>query len=413
MHNKHPHYMGNQVPPSLPVGVLADMVSMFIHNSLATFYGAPAQVVIEKRMVRWMLRKTGYSENSGGILTSGGSLANLTALLAARQIKSKSDIWTHGLKENLNLAIMTSEDAHYSIRKAMQIMGIGAKGLVPVKTAGDFSIDTQALHDAYNSTVENGKQVIALVGSACNTGPGVFDNLNLMADFCESKDLWFHVDGAHGAPTVLSEKYKYLVAGIERADSIVWDLHKMMALPGLATGLLFKDRQHSYKAINQEAPYLYDKIKRDPKDSFMLSQRTVECTKPAMGFKLFLSLAYYGEDFFGNLVTHLYDLARTLADLLKKDPDMELLLEPMSNIVCFRYKPEGIDIDEPGLNALQEIIHRDILESGKFFTVKTTLKGKTVLRTALMNPKCEQKYLQDLINCVKETGKRLLPPAAS
>ena len=210
--------------------------------------------------------------------------------------------------------------------------------------------------------------------------------------------MWLHVDGAHGAAALLSPKYRYLVRGLERADSVIWDAHKNMLMPALITAVLFRDGGHSYEAFSQKASYLFEKDARE--EWYNFAHRTVECTKTMMGLRLFVSLAAYGTDFFAGYVTAAYDLARDFARLLREAGDFEIATEPESNIVCFRYLKPG----EPDLDGLQRRVRRRLLENGRFYVVQAELRGRTWLRCTLINPRTTLGDLADLLEEIRKLG---------
>jgi len=395
IHLHSPNYAGHQVSTPIPTAALAEFAYSLLNSPSTIYETGPASYGIEQAIVCWMAEKLYIDTDcAGAVLTSGGSLGNLTALLTARQIKAGYDVWNEGVKADL--AIIVSDQNHYSISRAAHIMGLGSKSIYQVKTDENFKMKIDSLKEIYKRTQEEKKQVIAVCASACSTATGAYDDLNSIADFCEANDLWLHVDGAHGASVALSGKYKKLIKGINRADSVVWDAHKMMAIPSLITAVIYKKRSESYATFSQEASYLLDEnsIERDT------CNRTVECTKPNMAMKLYLSLAIHGEKFFEDYIDHTHDLAREFAELIKKQDDFELAIEPESNIVCFRYMDEALNESE--LNQLQKDIRKRIIKSGKFYLVQTDLREKTYLRVSLMNPLTELSNLQGLLELVRE-----------
>ncbi len=409
-HLHSPKYMGHQNAVPLPLSVFSDMISSLLNNCAAVFDMGPVETIVEKRIVDWMCEKIGY-KSGGGFLTSGGTLGNFTALLAARQVMGMRygfDVWKEGLEQHTNLAILTSDQSHYSIRRPMQMMGLGKESVVIVPTNKDFQVTRDAVERSYAEAVAQGKQVIAFAASSCNTGPGTFDDLVMLSEFCRAKGLWLHVDAAHGGPVLLSPKYQHLLKGIEHADSVVWDFHKMMMVPGLATAVLFREHKDSYQAMRQDAEYLYANRPDIEADWYTLCKRTLECTKISMGVKFYSMISLYGEEFFANHVTDAFDLAQWFADRTRNDPELELGVEPQSNIVCFRYVPHMRTMDD--LSALQSQIRAAVVESGRFYIVQTTLPTGVYLRLSLMNPLTNKEDLEQLIVAVKAAGIKLTKP---
>ncbi len=399
IHLHHPRYIGHQVTAPLPIAALADHVAATLNNSSAVFEMGQMAVAMELRLTQWIGRLIGYApETSGGILTSGGSLGNLTALLAARQAQCEGDVWQDGYADGLPPAVLVSEQAHYCVDRACRIMGLGDSGAIKVPSDHEYRLDIGELHDAYERTRKAGRQVIAVVASACTTSTGTMDPVAAIADFCEARGLWLHVDGAHGAAAMLSSKYRPLLDGLNRADSVVWDLHKMMLMPALITAVMYKDKRHSHQAMQTEAAYLLGNNAEE--EWYNLSYQTIECTKPSMAFKAYISLMAYGPTFFGDYVTRMFDLTRQFYLLLQRAGDFEVAVPPDCNILCFRYLPEQ-PMEDEALNQLQDAIRRRLVESGEYYIVRTTLKGRRYLRCTLINPLTQASHLQHLLSSIR------------
>jgi L-2,4-diaminobutyrate decarboxylase len=363
---------------------------------MAAYESGPASTAIERELIRLLARRLGWDEGADGVLTSGGSLGNLTALLAARQARAGRDAWNEGAAAGPPLAVLTSPEAHYSVGRAAQIMGFGRAGVVPVPADGRFRMRPDLLGDALEQARRAGRRAIAVVASAGSTATGSFDPLPPIADFCAAHGLWLHVDAAHGASAAWSERYRPLLAGIERADSVVWDAHKMMLLPGLVTAVLFRDGSHSYRVFAQEAPYLYGAGDAESQ-WFNLGLRTLECTKRMMSLTLYGALTVFGTALFGDYVTRTFDLARRFAGRLAREADFDLATDPEGNIVCFRHLPAG----PVALDAHQERIRRRLLAEGRFFVSQTRLPRGLYLRVTLMNPMTTDSDLDALLDALR------------
>jgi len=402
IHLHHPGYMGHQLPAVLPLAALADLISSLLNNSAAVHEMAQAGTQIERQVVRWLCAAVGWDQDSDGILTSGGSLGNLTALLAARNHATQGSAWRQGLRDGPPLALLVSDQAHYSIARAAGILGLGQDAVIAIPTDSRFRVDVTALSDLYTQATQQGKKVMAVVGSAGTTATGAFDPLRAMGEFCREHGVWFHVDGSHGASALFSERYRSLTDGIELCSSLVWDMHKMLFLPGLITAVLFRRREDSYGAFSQEASYLF--ARRPEEASFDIGLRTLECTKRTMGFKLWFPLRVHGAKAIGQLVTQTFDLAHEFAALLKAQPDFELAAEPESNILCFRHVPAALRALENApdrLDAHQLQVRQRVVASGKYFLVHTVLRNKVYLRTTIMNPRTTVEDLKGLIQAIR------------
>ncbi|MDX2070452.1 MAG: pyridoxal-dependent decarboxylase [Haliscomenobacter sp.] len=385
----HPRYMGHQVAVSAPVSALAGLLSNVLNQGMALYEMGMSSVPMERLVVELLAKKIGYGASSSGILTSGGTLANLTALLAARACKAPSNVWSEGHQERL--AIMVSEEAHYCVDRAARIMGLGNAGIIKLPTDVQYKMRCDLLEVYLAKAQREGLHVFAIIGSACSTSTGSHDNLEAIADFAERHNIWFHTDGAHGGGAVFSKKYQPLLKGIDRADSVVVDFHKVLMVPALATALVFKREQDSFSIFQQKAQYLWNTVEAD---WYNLGKRTFECTKYMMSLKIFTLLKLYSEELFAAVVDQVYDLGQKFAKILAKRPNFELAMEPECNIVCFRVVKAGVS----DLNAFNQELRNRILEKGHFYIVQTTLRNKVYLRTSLMNPLTTEQDLTILLD---------------
>ena len=373
----HPHCMAHQVPPPLPSAVLAEAVSALLNNGMAVYEMGPAAVPIELAVVDFLCARLGYAAGAGGVLTSGGSLGNLTALLAMRQAKAGFDVWKDGAHAGPPLAVIVSEEAHYSVTRTLGIMGWGEGGAIAAPVDAHHRMTAAAVADALRGARDRGRRVIGIIAAAGSTATGAFDPLGELADLAAREDLWLHVDAAHGGGVALSAAHRGKLAGIERADSVVWDAHKLLMMPALVTAVLFKHEAHAYEAFAQRASYLFADARPDT-HWWDLGTRTLECTKRAMAIELWTALRTYGEAWFGEVIDRQVELTRALAAKVAAAPDFELALEPELNIVCYRLR--GVD---------NRALRQRVLEDGRFYVVGTELADGYYLRSTIMNPLTE------------------------
>jgi L-2,4-diaminobutyrate decarboxylase len=400
IHLHNPKYMGHQVSAPLPITSLAAMVSAMLNNGMAVYEMGPAASALEKWIAVRFANLLGYDKNADGIITSGGTLATLTAMLAARKVKAGNDIWKNGNTENL--AVMVSSQAHYCVDRAARIMGFGEKGVIKIPVDSQFRLQADLLGEYLEKAKADGLKVIAIIGSACSTSTGTYDDLVEIGNFCQKQNLWFHVDAAHGGGAIVSEKYKSLLKGVEQADSVIIDFHKMLMNPALSTLLMFKNGQISYQTFNQKAQYLWKQSEEE--EWYNYAKRTFECTKLMMSLKFYSIVQAYGFEIFNEHVTYLYDLGKHFSELIKKRKIFELAVEPQSNIVCFRFIG-NYKIND--LNELNAKIRQEILEKGEFYIVQTELNGQIFLRTTLMNTLTETRHLEELLDEIESLAKRI------
>jgi len=402
-HMHHPRFVGHQNTPPLTAGVIAQMCTTLLNNGVAVYEMGPASMAAERNVIRYMARLIGFGADADGIFTHGGSAGNLTGLLAARQAMSEYNIWEEGVRHDRPVGIIVSDQSHYSISRNAKVIGLGGRSVIRIPYDSRYAMSTGLLQETMQKAGEQGIRVICVAANACSTSTGTYDNLEEIAAFCRENRLWFHVDGAHGLGVLFSDKYRHLVRGLEHADSVVIDFHKMLLTPGLNTMVLFRDGRRSYETFAQKAGYLFEK--HDGNEWYNGARRTLECTKSALGIVAWAVIKYYGGETLGNYVDSRYDLAKRFGEAILHTGGMELAVTPESNIVCFRYAPEGIAADK--LNDLNRLIRKAVIQSGEFYLVQTELEGNIWLRTALMNAMTDDSDLERLIGTVKRYGGEL------
>lgn len=387
-----PGYLGHQVSVPLPLTVITSAVMSYMNNGMAIYEMGMAGNAMEKIVISHLNSKFQLGDDASGIITSGGTLGNLTALLAARA--PVTGVWENGAKDSEQLAIMVSAEAHFSIDRAARIMGLGKKGIIKVPVNDKFQMQTEALETAYKNAVAAGLKVFCVIGCSCATSTGAYDDLQAIADFAKRNKIWFHVDGAHGAPAIFSGKHRHLLKGIDHADSIVVDFHKMMMAPSLSTAVLFKHRRQAAQTFVQEALYLYQD--EQEYEWFNSGKHTFECTKPATVLHTYAIMRHYGDELYRQNIDRLFGIAAEFASLIKNTGDFELACKPQSNIVCFRY---CYGEQTAGLN--RQILQQ-LTAEGKFYIVSTSVKGEFYLRTSIMNPFTTIENLLLLLNKIRE-----------
>lgn len=400
IHIHHPHYIGHQVTSPLPFAALVQFCTTLLNNGAAVYEMGPVNMAMERNVVSRFGALIGYKKGFDGIFTHGGTAGNLTAMLAARQAKTDYNIWEEGARHDLRPGYMMSEQSHYSIGRNVKIMGLGKESIVMVPHDGNYRMRTDLLEETFRKAEDRGIKVICLSASSCSTATGSYDDLNRIADFCEKHDLWLHVDGAHGMGVLFSDKYRHLVAGLERADSVVIDFHKMFLIPALNSMVMFKNAERSFETFAQKASYLFQKSQSNV--WYNSAIRTIECTKSALGIIAYTGLKYYGDEFYGEYIESRYRLAAEFAEMIRNDRRMELAVKPQANIVCFRYVPGTGDQDSA--NIINSAIRKKIVESGSFYIVQTELEGRIFLRTTIINPMTGIDDLKELLNEVTSIG---------
>jgi L-2,4-diaminobutyrate decarboxylase len=305
-----------------------------------------------------------------------------------------ADVWQDGLWGAEPGVVLLSREAHYCNRRACAILGFGERAALPVDTDARFAMSLRSLHAVYDEARSSNLRPLAVVANAGSTATGAYDDLEAIADFCQVNDLWLHVDAAHGGSALLSKRYAPLLRGIERADSIVWDAHKMMLMPCMCTAVLFRNRAHLDNAFRQQASYLFSSTDAQ---WYEPAARNFETTKPAMVLPLYLALRTLGVAFLADYVEYVYDLASAFADEIQTRNGFELLVRPESNIVCFRSRTSPDKSDDLQLR-LRDAVNR----RGRFFIMRTAIQGAVWLRVVLMNPATRLTDLRTLLDELTE-----------
>jgi L-2,4-diaminobutyrate decarboxylase len=391
--------MAHQVAVPHYAGALASLVDGFTNNAMAIYEMGPAAASIEFFVLNWMLQKAGWEPaplarddygkdrmHGGGVLTHGGSLANLTAMLMARQ-HADPDAWANGVSRDC--VLLAPAGSHYSIARAASIMGMGQKAIRHLEVDFYGRILPEKLPQALDQLRKEGKRPMALVANACSTALGLYDPLEEIGRFCRDHAIWFHVDGAHGACALLTEKHKHWMKGIETADSLTWDAHKMLQSPVLCAALLARDHRALDRTFQQDASYLFHDKARPGID---FGHRTVECTKAGLGLKFFLVLGALGERGLSAFVDRQYDLASRAYEFIRTQPGFECAVQPQSNILCFR---------APGDDSKQLAIRDALIAQGTSYLSSTLFQDKRYLRMALMNPSTQLEDVQRVIERIR------------
>ncbi|MEZ6055414.1 MAG: aminotransferase class I/II-fold pyridoxal phosphate-dependent enzyme [Planctomycetaceae bacterium] len=409
-----PRYIGHQVPASSPVAAMFDALGTLTNQAMAIYEMGPWGTAVERALVDELGSLFGWNRGDfGGLMTHGGSLANLTAMLTARNVVFPQS-WERGFGKNadgtsaLTPVLLVHADVHYCLTRAAGMLGLGTNNVIRLPLDADRRIDVAALDDILRDLQERGQPVLAVCACACSTPTGVFDRLHDIADLCQRYGVWFHVDAAHGGPLIFSDRYRHLLSGIERADSFVCDAHKMMFVPALCAFVFYRKREHLFAAFQQEAPYLFDPSQPEDTSMYDGGRMSVECTKRS-AFGLWGLWSLFGINLFRDLIDRVCGLAERFYHRLSAAEDFLPLHEPECNIVCFRYIPESMrEMSLEDLGQFNRDVRRELIHSGEFYIVQTTLAGNGTLRVAVMNPLTSETHLDALMQAIREAGDRVL-----
>jgi L-2,4-diaminobutyrate decarboxylase len=324
--------------------------------------------------------------------------APVPALLASRSA-SIPDVWTEGVGAEPPV-VVCGEHAHYAVARSVGELGLGMKSAVAVPSR-EWRMDVDALRTTLDSLRDAGRSVMAVVATAGSTATGSFDDIDAIGRLCEERDIWLHVDGAHGASALLSERHRHRVRGIERARSVAWDPHKMMLLPLSAGVVLVRDERDLDAAFTQRAPYLFhadagERVRDQGVRSFL-------CSRRADVFKLWVALQRYGSRGIGALYDRLCDVAMAMHDQLVAHPAFEPMHRPECNILCFRWIGDGT-LGDAELDEANRSLRERYNESGEGWITATKLGGRRVLRVTVMNARTGEQDIAEIIAGLERTA---------
>lgn len=390
----HPRYIGHQVAPPVTPAIAVDLLMSALNNSQAVVEMSPSLIMVEHAVLGWFAELLGFEAGFGGSFVSGGAVGNLTALAAARA-HALPGAWRAGLGAR-RAAIVTSEAAHYCIERAAGLLGIGSDAVIGVPTRAGRMVPEAAAR-ALDAAAGEGRAVLALVATAGTTALGAIDPLDELADVAAERGVWLHVDAAHAGSFLLSERLRPLLKGLERADSLAIDLHKMMFQPISTALVLFRERARLAAAFAQTAPYL---LRDEAEPGYDFGALTLQCSRRADALRAWATLKLLGADGVAELQERTVDLARAAAETIAARGDFELVQLPETNIVCFRHVPPALAGDGPALDRHNDAARERLRTERYAYLTGTTLAGRRVLRMTFMNPRAELRHVEQVLDRV-------------
>jgi aromatic-L-amino-acid decarboxylase len=410
MGNGHPRFFGWVNSPPAPMGVLADFLAAAMNPSCAG--GDHAAIYVERAAVRWLMELIGFpTSESMGLLVSGGSMANLIGLAAARHHAAAVDGWSvraEGLQRGRPpLVLYTSDQGHSSLQKAAELLGVGAEAIRPVAVDEQLRLQVPALRVALDADRAAGRRPFCVAASAGTVGTGAIDPLGELADLCAAERLWLHVDGAYGAIAAASPRRRERLAALGRADSIALDPHKWLSVPVECGAVVVRDGHLLREAFSLVPAYLRTEPDRGFGGLPWYSEYGVQQTRGFRALKLWMTLLHLGRDGVRRLVERHLELAQHLAREVDAAPDLERLAPVELSIVCFRYVPASLRGNDEELNALNKRVMEAVQAAGAAFLTQTMLGGRFALRACILHHGTTEDDVVALLDAVRETGLRL------
>lgn len=408
--NGHPQFYGwVNSPPSI-MGIFAEALAAAMNPSVAG--GNHAATYVERQVLNWFKSLLGFPASSMGLLLSGGSMATLTGLGVARHVQLKAklgvDVRASGLQSvGRRLLVYASTESHSCIRKAVELMGLGSDHLRLVPVDAQRRLQVAALEAVIQQDLETGHVPIAVAASAGTVNSGAIDPLAALRTLCDRYGLWLHVDGAYGAPAILSRHYRQALEPIALADSVALDPHKWLYVPVEAGLVLVRDGPAMRDTFSLVPPYL----RNDGQTSEIFglpwfSEYGFQQSRGFRALKVWMSLKHHGLAGYAEAIERDIALAEYLAGLVDANDDLQRLASGLS-VVCFRYAPAQLRGGEAQLNALNKKLLEALQRSGQAFLSSTTLEGTFVLRACIINPRTKAQDLERLVALVRDLGAQL------
>ncbi|HEY5623074.1 MAG TPA: pyridoxal-dependent decarboxylase, partial [Gammaproteobacteria bacterium] len=410
LHNGHPRFLAYITSSAAPLGALADLLASAVNSNVGGWDISPLASEIEAQTIRWLAEMVGYPTDCGGLMVSGGNMANIVGFLAARRAKAPWEIRSSGIAaDDRRLVCYTSRATHTWIQKAADISGIGTDQIRWIATDGLQRIRTDELLRAIEEDRDAGKQAFLVTGTAGTVSTGAIDPLDELASICREHNLWFHVDGAYGAFGAALPTASDSLKALSRADSVALDPHKWLYSPLEAGCALVRDPELLVDAFGYSPEYYhFVDDADDPRINYY--EYGIQNSRGFRALKVWLGLRHVGRDGYVKLLEDDIALSRRIFDAATVRPELEPISQELS-IATFRYKPEdltaGEESSEAYLNELNEALLTRLNETGELFLSNAVIDGRFVLRTCVVNFRTDFDDVDAIIDIVVREGRAL------
>lgn len=400
--NIHPRFTAWVQGTGTPLAMMADMLASGMNPN--TTIGEHAAMYVDKQVIDWCKELLDFPSEATGMLVSGGSIANITGIIVARN--SFGNIRAEGLQGMTQKMIMyCSAETHACIMKAAEVTGIGGNNVRKINVGSDFRMQIAHLEALIAEDRAAGYLPFCIVGNAGTVNTGAIDPLDDILNICQREKIWFHIDGAFGALAKLTPEYQTQLKALEQADSVAFDLHKWMYMPYEVGCVLFKNPALHRAAFGGQPSYLLSHERGIAAGPDPLTNYGMELSRGFKALKVYLSLQHHGAQAFRDLIRQNIAQSFYLGELIVQDADLELVTPVSCNVVCFRFIKDGFDNE--ALNILNKEILMELHERGLHVPSSTILDGKYVIRCANVNHRLRKTDYDALVEDVVKIGKEL------
>jgi glutamate/tyrosine decarboxylase-like PLP-dependent enzyme len=403
--NSHPRFWGYITASAAPIGILGDFLASAVNQNAGAWFLSPMASEIEAQTVRWIAELLGFPTSCGGILVSGGNMANIVCFLAARQVKAGWDVRASGLNRNPLLRSYCSKETHTWVQKATDMSGIGTDNIRWIPTRKDLSMDTVELQNQIRADKEAGDRPFMVIGTAGSVSTGAIDNLPEIAKICREEDLWFHVDGAYGGFAAMLPDASPELRALSEADSVAVDPHKWLYAPLEAGCALVRDPEKLREAFAYHPPYYHFGV-----EAINYLDYGPQNSRGFRALKVWLALQQVGRKGYEQMLTDDIQLAKMLHELVAQKPELEAFTHSLS-ITTFRYVPDDLkkpdEKTEEYLNQLNTELLTRLQNSGEAYISNAVIDGRFALRACIVNFRTSLADIEALPEIVLRIGREV------
>ena len=406
--NGHPKFLGYITSSAAPIGALADLLAASVNPNVGAQILSPIATEIEKQTVKWLAEFIGVSSDYSGLLVSGGNMANFTGFLAGRTAKASKNIKVDGLFGSEKLRIYCSKTTHTWVEKAAILFGLGSKSVQWISTNEKNKMDNQVLAKTIEEDINAGFKPIMVIGTAGDVSTGVVDNLDGIAEICKKHELWFHIDGAYGAPAAVIPNLMHHFKGMKKADSIALDPHKWLYSPLEAGCTLVKDPQHLIDTFSSHPEYYNFSKNNEEGQATNFYEYGLQNSRGFRALKVWLALQQVGRSGYEKMIQEDIHLSELFYELADKHSELEAVSQNLS-ITTLRFVPLDLDIpvDPEYLNTLNEAILDELQKGGEVFLSNAIVQDKYCLRGCIVNFRTTEKDIAEIIAIIVRESKKI------